>query len=109
MLSLCNNLLKLALNGFLTQKEMMKKMVLPAEGHHTGKVGQSDQLTSHLCSDNCDEASLGYATQNQGGRTWQAFGGGKHDHETFRQARNYNFRDKCVVFARNLKFSNLTQ
>ena len=26
----------------------------------------------------------------------------------FRQARNYNFRDKCVVFARNLKFSNLT-
>ena len=45
----------------------------------------------------------------QGGRTWQAFGGGKHGHETFRQARNYNFRDKCVVFARNLKFSNLTQ
>ena len=48
-------------------------------------------------------------TYNQGGRTWQAFGGGKHGHETFRQARNYNFRDKCVVFARNLKFSNLTQ
>ena len=45
----------------------------------------------------------------QGGRTWQAFGGGKHGHETFRQARNYNFCDKCVVFARNLKFSNLTQ
>ena len=49
------------------------------------------------------------ATENQGGRTWQAFGGGKHGHETFRQAHNYNFRDKCVVFARNLKFSNLTQ
>ena len=64
VLSLCNNLLKLVLSGFPTQKEMMKKMVLPAEGHHTGKVGQSDQLTSHLCSDNCDEASLGYATQN---------------------------------------------
>ena len=45
----------------------------------------------------------------QGGRTWQAFGGGKSGHETFRQARIYNFRDKCVVFARNLKFSNLTQ
>ena len=45
----------------------------------------------------------------QGGRTWQAFGGGKHGHETFRQASNYNFPDKCVVFARNLKFSNLTQ
>ena len=35
--------------------------------------------------------------------------GDKHGHETFRQARNYNFRDKCVVFARNLKFLNLTQ
>ena len=45
----------------------------------------------------------------QGGRTWQAFGGGKNGHETFRQARIYNFRDKCVVFARNLKFLNLTQ
>ena len=45
----------------------------------------------------------------QGGRTWQAFGRGKNGHETFRQARIYNFRDKCVVFARNLKFSNLTQ
>ena len=46
---------------------------------------------------------------NQGGRPWQAFGGGKNGHETFRQARIYNFRDKCIVFARNLKFSNLTQ
>ena len=35
--------------------------------------------------------------------------GCKHGHETFRQARNYNFRDKCIVFGRNLKFSNLTQ
>ena len=45
----------------------------------------------------------------QGGRTWQAFSGDKNGHETFRQARIYNFRDKCIVFARNLKFSNLTQ
>ena len=45
----------------------------------------------------------------QGGRTWQAFGGGKNGHETFRQARIYNFSDKCVVFARSLKHSNLTQ
>ena len=45
----------------------------------------------------------------QGGRTWQAFGGGKNGDETLRQARIYNFRDKCVVFVRNLKFSNLTQ
>ena len=50
-----------------------------------------------------------FSSQMQGGRTWQAFGGGKNGHETFRQARIYNFRDKCVVFARNLKFSNLTQ
>ena len=46
---------------------------------------------------------------NQGGRTWQAFGGGKNGHQNFRQARIYNFRDKCVVFARNCKFANLTQ
>ena len=45
----------------------------------------------------------------QGGRTWQAFGGGKKGHETFRQACIYNFRDKCAVFARNRKFANLTQ
>ena len=51
----------------------------------------------------------GKHTTQQGGRTWQAFGGGKNGHETFRQERIYNFRDKCVVFARNLKFSNLTQ
>ena len=51
----------------------------------------------------------GKIASKQGGRTWQAFGGGKNGYETFRQARIYNFRDKCVVFARNLKFSNLTQ
>ena len=45
----------------------------------------------------------------QGGRTWQPFVGGKNGHENFRQARIYNFRDKCVVFARNRKFANLTQ
>ena len=49
------------------------------------------------------------STLYQGGKTWQAFGGGKNGHETFRQARIYNFCEKCVVFARNLKFSNLTQ
>ena len=45
----------------------------------------------------------------QGGRTWQPFVGDKNGHENFRQARIYNFRDKCVVFARNRKFANLTQ
>ena len=37
------------------------------------------------------------------------FVGGKNGHESFRQARIYNFCDKCVVFARNRKFANLTQ
>ena len=45
----------------------------------------------------------------QGGRTWQPFAGGKNGHENFRQARIHNFLDKCVVFARNRKFANLTQ
>ena len=38
-----------------------------------------------------------------------AFRRGQNGHENFRQARIYNFRYKCVVFARNLKFFNLTQ
>ena len=46
---------------------------------------------------------------DQGGRTWQPFVGGKNGHENFRQARFYNFCDKCVVFARIRKFANLTQ
>ena len=45
----------------------------------------------------------------QGGRTWQPFVGGKHGHENFRQARIYNFHDKCVIFARNPNFATLTQ
>ena len=45
----------------------------------------------------------------QGGRAWQPFVGGKNGRENFRQARIYNFRDKCVVFARYRKFANLTQ
>ena len=57
--------------------------------------------------DYCSPDYLDY--HYQGGRTWQPFVGGKNGHEHFCQARIYNFRDKCVVFARNLKFSNLTQ
>ena len=45
----------------------------------------------------------------QGGRTWQPFIGSKNGNENFRQARIYNFRVKCVVFARNRKFAKLTQ
>ena len=45
----------------------------------------------------------------QGGRTWQPFVGGKNGYENFRQEHIYNFCDKCVVFARNRKFANLTQ
>ena len=43
-----------------------------------------------------------------GGRTWQPLVGGKNGHENFRQARFYNFRDKCVC-ARNRKFATLHQ
>ena len=44
----------------------------------------------------------------QGGRTWQPFVGSKNGDEDFRQARIYNFRVECVVFARNRKFAKLT-
>ena len=47
--------------------------------------------------------------RQQGGRTWQTFVGSKNGNENFRQALIYNFRDKCVVFAGNRKFANLTQ
>ena len=46
---------------------------------------------------------------DQGGRTWQSFVGSKNGNENIRQARIYNFRVKCVVFARNRKFAKLTQ
>ena len=52
---------------------------------------------------------LVYYALLHGGRTLQPFVGGKNGHENFRQALIYNFRDKCVVFARNRKFANLTQ
>ena len=52
---------------------------------------------------------MGRSPEEQGGRTWQPFIGDKNGHENFRQARIYNFRDKCVAFARNHKFANLTQ
>ena len=45
----------------------------------------------------------------QGGRTWQPFVGSKNGDEDFRQARIYNFRVECVVFARNRKFAKFTQ
>ena len=45
----------------------------------------------------------------KGGRTWQPFVGSKNGNENFRQTRIYNFRVKCVVFARNHKFAKSTQ
>ena len=56
-----------------------------------------------------DVTCAGIGSAIQGGRTWQPFVGGKNGHENFRQARIYNFRDKCVFFARNRKFANLTR
>ena len=48
-------------------------------------------------------------TWQQGGRTWQPIVGSKNCNENFRQTRIYNFRVKCVVFARNRKFAKLTR
>ena len=45
----------------------------------------------------------------QGSGSWQPFGENKNGHKNFRQVRIYFIRDKCVVFARNCKFANLTQ
>ena len=57
-----------------------------------------------VCIDNGVDVNV-----DQGGRTWQPFVGSKNGNENFRQARIYNFRVKCVVFARNRKFAKLTQ
>ena len=42
-------------------------------------------------------------TYEQGGRSWQPFGERKNAHKSFRQARIYYFRDKCVVFVHDCK------
>ena len=52
---------------------------------------------------------FGLISHAQGGRTWQPLVGSNNGNENFRQARIYNFRVKCVVFARNRKFAKLTQ
>ena len=53
--------------------------------------------------------ALSYVVLYQGGRTWQPFVRSKNGNENFCQARIYNFRVKCVVFARNRKFAKLSQ
>ena len=55
------------------------------------------------------QCKIKFTYQSQGGRTWQPFVGDKNALENFRQARIYNFRVKCVDFARNRKFANLTK
>ena len=59
----------------------------------------------------CDgfDGSLWSNTNPQGGRSWQPFVESKNGHANFCEVRIYYFRDKCVVFARNSKFENLTQ
>ena len=81
-----------------------KKLMM--EVHHMMLVYH--MMGIHKIIIHCVSLSFFAIRMQQGGRTWQAFGGGKNGHETFRQVRIYNFRDKWVVFARNLKFSNLT-
>ena len=88
--------------GFCLRNTMVK---LFSPGHRSPSEESKEEYDENKAEEET-KVSLG---ERQGGRTCQTFGGGKHGHETFRQARNYNFRDKCVVFARNLKFSNLTQ
>ena len=47
---------------------------------------------------------VNFRTSWQGSRTWQPFVGGKNGHGNFRQARFYNFRDKCVFLCVIAKF-----
>ena len=56
-----------------------------------------------------EQGGTDHPDRQQGGRTWQPFVGSKNGNENFRQTRIYNFRVKCVVFARNRKFAKLTQ
>ena len=84
-------------------------------GAHFGPAPDHTVLRKWRCSNCCrtkrNECTLLFVSGvvKQGGRTWQPFVGGKNGHENFRQARIYNFCDKCVVFAHNRKFANLTQ
>ena len=55
-----------------------------------------------------DDSAMHYRLR-QGGRSWQLFVEGKIGRDNFRQVRVYYFHNKCVVFARNRKFANLTQ
>ena len=75
----------------------------PAVGHSHKLIRITTQLPPYKTFNTDMERS------SQGGRPWQPFVGGKNGHENFRQVRIYNFCDKCVVFACNLKFSKLTQ
>ena len=53
--------------------------------------------------------NLSKTKHKQGSRSWQPFVEGKNGHANSRKAHIYYFRDKCVVFARNRKFANLTR
>ena len=101
--------------GFSLSRYLIQAAISAASRHLSKNARQSgDTISSNINTFNTRyrkgalEGGKGLKL-DQGGRTWQAFGGGKHGHETFRQARNYNFRDKRVVFARNLNFFNLIQ
>ena len=76
----------------------------------TNRVGKA-QNAFHLffCNKTSSWLFGFFSFGTQGGRTWQPFVGSKNGNENFRQARIYNFRVKCVVFARNRKFAKLTQ
>ena len=67
------------------------------------------EMVIHI-SDNYSDSDWkddGSDDNKQGGRTWQPFVEGKNGHKNFRQARIYNFRVKCIVFARNRKINSV--
>ena len=80
----------------------------PSEGGATPVCAQIDTLTVLVNKLLLKMFSFLLRCLQQGGRTWQPFVGGKNGQANFRQA-NYNFRDKCIVFARNCKVANVIQ
>ena len=74
-----------------------------------GSNNRTIHWLKHSSFSNSEKSNWEKQSGSQGGRTWQPFVGGKNGHENFRKARIHNFRDKCVVSARNRKFANLTK
>ena len=71
----------------------------------------ADDLTRAILVSSNDKFAQDFEAEvwsRSGWQSWQPFVRGKNRHENFRLAYIYNFRDKCVIFACNRKFANLT-